>query len=257
MKKIGQATIWILLAIILVATMLIFFFFNRAPRIEVPYGEEGTYDVESFITQCVREHVDDVVDIILPQGGFVNPENSVFFDETNIEYLCENIGFYEPCINQHPMLLNEMKLEIENYIEPRVKDCLDIMEDEFQKRGAEVIFADSKEPEVEVDFGEDRVFLDVKKKMTITKEEDIRTFERFEIEIANPLYNLASIAIEIASQEATYCYFEYVGYSILYPRYKITKYTMSEPTKIYTIKDTKSGKMMNIAVRGCAIPPGF
>jgi hypothetical protein len=256
MKR-GQATIWIILAIILVATILIFFFFESGPGIDVPFGEEGTYDVESFMKQCVREHVDDVVEIMLPRGGFVNPGNSVYFDETNIEYLCQNIGFYEPCINQHPMLLNEMKQEIDDYLEPKLDECLEIMTDEFQKRGTEVIFADSSDPEVEVSFGNDRIFLEIEKKMTVAKGEDVRTFERFNIEITSPVYNLANIAVEIASQEATYCYFEYVGYSILYPRYKIKKYAMSIPTKIYTIEDSRSGEIMNIAVRGCAIPPGF
>ena len=37
----------------------------------------------------------------------------------------------------------------------------------------------------------------------------------------------------------------------------IKPFTMSEPTTIYQITDTKSGKFMNIAIRSCAIPPGF
>ena len=63
--------------------------------------------------------------------------------------------------------------------------------------------------------------------------------------------------MEISNQEAKYCYFEYVGYMLLYPKMDIEKFAMSDSTKIYTLKDKKSDKEMNIAIRSCAIPPGI
>jgi len=60
----------------------------------------------------------------------------------------------------------------------------------------------------------------------------------------------------IAGYEARYCYFDYAGYSLNYPRYKVTAHEMSEPTTIYMINDTDTGKYLMTAVRGCAIPPG-
>ena len=71
------------------------------------------------------------------------------------------------------------------------------------------------------------------------------------------MYDLASVANEIASQEAKFCYFEYVGFNILYNDFDIRKDTLSDSTKIYTIKHKKTAAEMNIAVRGCAIPAGF
>jgi hypothetical protein len=256
-KKRGQVAIWVILGIILLASILLFFFLRGGPGIDKYPTVDDVFDVETYLSQCVRENVDEVVDIMLPQGGFVAPENYVYFDNTNIEYLCENIGFYEPCISQHPMLLNEMEQEIKSYVEPRVNDCLAQMGGAFEDRGADVVFADSLDPRIEVDLGDDKISLIVEKKMTISKEGEVRTFDKFNAVVKSPAFNLASIASEIAAQEAVYCYFEFVGYSILYPRYKVTKFAMSEPTEIYTIEDGQSGKKMNIAIRGCAIPPGF
>jgi hypothetical protein len=34
-------------------------------------------------------------------------------------------------------------------------------------------------------------------------------------------------------------------------------FTLSDSTKIYTIKDKETGKEFNIATRGCAIPAGI
>ena len=82
-------------------------------------------------------------------------------------------------------------------------------------------------------------------------------FSSFATALKNPLYDIAYVANEIASQEAKFCYFEYVGFNILYNKFDIKKYTLSDSTKIYTIKDKQSGEEMNIAVRGCAIPAGF
>ena len=93
--------------------------------------------------------------------------------------------------------------------------------------------------------------------MTIKNNEETRDFEKFDFQFSSPIFNLANIAIEIADQEAKYCYFEYVGYSIIYPRYQISLFTMSDSTRIYTIKDTKTKKEMNIAIRGCALPQGL
>ncbi|HLC52957.1 MAG TPA: hypothetical protein VJK03_00280, partial [Candidatus Nanoarchaeia archaeon] len=64
------------------------------------------------------------------------------------------------------------------------------------------------------------------------------------------------VAIEISSQEAKYCYFEYVGYMILHPEFDIQKTALSDSTKIYTIKDIRTEEVMRIATRSCAIPPG-
>lgn len=257
--KRGQITLWVIIAVVMVATIILFFMLGREPESGGPIVD-SSFDVESYLDVCTKNYVEEAVDIMLPQGGFINPGNSVFFNNTNIEYICKNIGNYEPCIQQHPMLMNEMKEEIRNYVLPQVNNCLGDMKREFERRGNVVSM--SGPTTLEVDFGPDRIFLTVGKRITIEKEGEVRTFDELEIEIESPVHNLADVAMEIARQEAglseeTGCYFEFVGYSILHPRYKISKYVMSDPTKIYTIRDTKSEKEMNIAIRSCAIPPGF
>ena len=65
------------------------------------------------------------------------------------------------------------------------------------------------------------------------------------------------MAHEIVSQESQFCYFEYLGYMLLYPEYKIDKFRTSDETIIYTIDHKDSKEMFRFAVRGCVIPPGF
>lgn len=255
--KIAQITIWVILGVVIAASILLILLIRTKPELIRPNQGEETFDTQSYIEQCARQSVNEVTDIMIPQAGLLNLRNSIVFNNTRIEYLCDYIGYFEPCINQHPALMQEMKRDISSYATPKLDECFKNMKMEFEKKQAQVNFDDSSHPIVKIDLGKDRIFISVKKKITITKLGESNSFDELNFEVSSPLYNLASIAMEIADQEAKYCYFENVGYSIIYPRYNIGLFRMSESTKIYTIKDTKSGKSMYIAVRGCAIPHGL
>ncbi|MDO8656322.1 MAG: hypothetical protein Q7K45_03710, partial [Nanoarchaeota archaeon] len=85
-----------------------------------------------------------------------------------------------------------------------------------------------------------------------------RRFDNFVVEIKSPAYNLADVADTIgAYQQSVTCNVEYVGYGLTYPEVDIDTYAMSDSTEIYLIKDIKSGKVMNIAVRACATKRGL
>lgn len=256
MKR-GQITIWVILAIVLFATTLIVFFLIKDVKIDKPYETDSVFDLESILNRCAEMAVNEAVDLMLPHGGFINPENTVFFNNTHIAYLCVNNIYYDPCILQHPALLNEIKQEIKNYVTPIIEGCFEDIEREFESSGAVVDFIGGLN--VDVDLGKDRVFLDIQQKTNVRKSGESRIFENINIEITNPIYNLATLGMEIASQESSYCYFEFIGYNALYPRYKIRPDVITIDLKsvtIYSITDTKSGKIMNIAISSCSIPPG-
>ena len=124
----GQIAIWVIIAVMLVATIAIFFLIAR--KAVSPSGSfSDEQSPKAYIERCARDAIDEAVGIMLPQGGFVNPTNFIKKDEIKISYLCRNSGNYLHCINQHPMYLNEMKLEIKNYIRPKVEKCfLDLKE---------------------------------------------------------------------------------------------------------------------------------
>ncbi|MFH1290617.1 MAG: hypothetical protein ABIH92_04365 [Nanoarchaeota archaeon] len=251
----GQVTIWIILGIFLVAAMILFFMLGDKPEINVPPEEDLVFDMQGYLDICTQDSVEEVVDLVLLQGGFVDPVNYVDFNDGKVEYICENIGFYDPCIQQHPMLLQEIKEEIRKNVVTKVGRCFSDFEKEVRDRGGRIDSSIAL-PEVAINLGEDRLWVNIKKEVVISLGDETRQFKEFDFDLRSPVYNLAMIAMEIAAQEAEYCYFEYVGYHVLYPRYEIKPYFMSDPTVIYTIIDTKSEKSMNIAIRSCAIPAG-
>ncbi len=256
MNRRAQVAIWVILAIVLVASIILFFTLSGERDIAdiLEPGGVDSINTPSFMQTCTEEYVLEAVDIMLPHGGFVVPENTIWFNNSDVEYLCENIGFYEPCVNQHPLYIRELEEEIRSYIFPKVGECFNELEDEIEKRGGEVEFGNLV---IDVNLGMDRIFVTLDRDVEIEKKDTVRTYESFEVVVESPLYNLAVIAVEIAAQEAQYCYFENVGYGVYYPRYKVGKYAMSAPTKIYTIHDRNTGKEMMIAIRSCAMPAGI
>ncbi len=251
-NKRGQMAIWVIVAMAIVISIVLFFFLRGDIKPET--SERVEENPSGFISNCVKENANNAADIILPQGGFANPKHSKHYNGINISYLCYNAGNYNPCINEHPILINEIKDEIKNYIAPRIEQCFEIYKFEMEKRNAIVELGVMN---LELKLAPDRIFVDIEREVDIKSKEESFSYDKFDIEIISPLYDLARVAMEIASQEAEYCYFEYVGYMILYPKYRIQRDILSDSTEIYTIIDKNSAKEMNIAIRSCVIPPGL
>ena len=250
-NKKGQVAIFVIIATVIVASILLFFFLRRAP---VGVGEASS-NPEQYIEQCVGPSINEVVDIILPQGGFRVPTSYVIYDRTiRVEYLCKNDDLRSNCINIHPMFISEISEEIKSYISPIVVSCFESLESELEKRQASVEMDNATNISVLMTLG--KVFVTIDKKVKITEKENTRTFEKFEFDVASPIYNLASVAIDVANEERLNCYFEDFGYMERDTNVRVTRQWMSGSTSsVYTIKDEESGKIMNIAIRSCALTP--
>lgn len=250
MNNKGQVAIWVILSLVLVGAILIFFIFEGIGDFGV--GEE--FGIEQYMHKCVRQAVDEALFIMLPQGGFLEPRNYKMYNDTKVEYLCESKGYYVPCMNKHPMLMNEMIDELRNYSEPRVMKCFENLEDEAGRRGIDLEMGD--DTNITISLVPRRVMVDMQREITVRERESEVVIDSIRTEVLSPIYDLAGVAVNIANHEAKYCYFEYVGYMMLDKSVFITKFMMSDSTSIYTIRDKQSGEKMSIAIKGCAIPPG-
>lgn len=249
-NKKGQIAIFFIVALVIVAIVALFFFIQRKGIIEQPQE----FNPKSYISLCAEKVVESTVDKMIPTGGFIEPPNYKLYKDIKVPYLCENRNFYLPCINQHPVILEEYKKQIVNYTKPGIERCFVDLKDEIESRRGSVTYSPLN---MEVDLGDNVIHVKLNKKMTLTQNDNTITIDNFDVDIMNPLYDMALVAMDITAGEAKNCNFEYTEYMILHKRWNIQKFAMSDSTKIYTIKDTESGKDMYIAVRSCAIPAGF
>jgi hypothetical protein len=246
-NKKAQVAIFFIVALVIVAIVALFFFIQRRGIIEQPQE----FNPKSYIGLCAEKIVESVVDKMLPTGGLIEPSNFRFYKDIKVPYFCQNINNYDPCINQHPMILEEYRKQILNYTKPGIEKCFLDLKEEIESRKSSVEYGSLN---MSVELGDNTISIKLNKKTTITQGKDSVTVDNFDVDINNPLYDMALVAMDITSGEARNCNFEYTTYMILHKRWDISKFALSDSTKIYTIKDIPSGKEMYIAERGCVMP---
>jgi len=246
-NKKAQVTIFIILGLLFIVIITILFLLFRGAEISISTADEE--NPLQYIDSCVEDAVEEAVEILMKQGGYLEPTNYKLYGDEKLSYLCYTRNYYEKCINQGPMLVEHLEKEITFYIKPKVEGCFAELKTGLEKRNYEVIMGDS---ELDTDMATGQIFVDINKSFKMIKDNNVDEFKKFEIEVNYPLYNLAIVALEVVNQEARFCSFEYLGYMIFYPDYDIRKFTTWDDVKIYTLRDLQSGKEFKFAIRSCA-----
>ncbi len=246
-KKQAQVAIFVIIAILIVAALLLFFLLRR------PTTDQQSSNPEGYIRECIKDATQDAVSIILENGGDIEPELTIMYGGKNFTYLCYNQGYYKPCINQRPMLIEHIEQEITEYIEPIISDCFSSLRQEFGDRDYQISMG---KMEIKTELQPKRVVVNVERELTVSKGGEIKNFKNFEVSFVTPLYELSEIAMEIVNQEAEYCNFENLGFMIIYPEYGIRKENV-EGSLIYTVKELQTEDEFKFAVRGCVMPVGL
>ena len=228
------------------------FFITRVTKPTIDTGRE--FEPEGFIETCTKDAVNGVLDKMIPQGGKVVPLDYATYNDIKVTYLCKNINYYEPCVNQYPSFLKFLKQELKDNIQGKVIACFNTLEAELRNRNYEVTRGNVF---VALELKPEIIEVKTTTQLTLKKNNVVQRFTSFSTIVRSPLYDLGHVAQEIVSQEARFCYFSNDGFSILYPEFDVKRNTLSEGTKIYSIEHTETEEVMNIAIRGCAIPQGF
>ena len=251
--KKAQVAVFVIFAIVIVSLVIVYFlFFQKQGTSIISTGE---FNAQEYVSQCVRDRLSEGIDKSLPQGGIFNPKDYRQYQGKKIPYLCKNINYYDACINQYPRYLVTLQQELEKYLEPRVSGCFDSLKAELEKRKYSV--NDNNDKDFEVVLEPDFVEVKMERKISFTKDASSVSLDDFATKLRSPLYDLSLVAQNVVNQEARFCYFETAGFNLLYPKTDVRRATLSDYTRIYSIKDKTSGKQLNIAIRGCAIPAGF
>lgn len=269
----GQATVYIIIALVLVAVILLVLVLVKYKGMGILTPKPKTPIPSEYIEQCARDSAQNAIDIMLPQGGYINPKDPPkpyrTYDNKDIAYLCYYNEFYNRCINQEPNYFYHLEEEIKSFMIPKMKDCIYNLTESYRKAGYEVRNEETSDLKIDVNIKPKKIELKIEKKLEISKGNDTRVFEKTQTFFNSPIYDMARTAIWIVNGEAQFCYFEVQGYSLLPLFYAITvdRIILGENpaagdvegttgTKIYKIKERASGKTLYIATRSCITPPG-
>ena len=248
--KQGQISIFVILAIIIIVAGLLIFFI-KPDLIGINSSQEN---VDSYITQCMEDAAKEIIPNISKQGGFASPENYILYGGEKIGYTCYNVNFYQTCVMQTPQITGFIASQIEDYVSPRLEACYNQIKNNMEKKGYSVVMGNIS---FDVNLFPGKVELNAQRELSITKNDEHYSYDEFEIQIVEPLYDFSQIALDISNQEAKFCNFEYLGYMLLYPRWSIEKDDVNGLAKVYTIKEKNTGKYFRLAIRSCALPAGM
>lgn len=254
-SKRSQVTAFIIIGIVIVAGVVFYFLMinKKVPVITQP----SITSPETYIDKCAKDAAIEAIDIMLPQGGYINPQHYKLFENNKVQYLCYTNLFYRTCVNQEPLYTKHLQDEITNYIFEKVNRCFSELETGLKEESYGIEMSQMK---IDTELGTGYARINIDRKFTMTKQGETRKIEKFSSVFNSPLYRLGIVGQEISNEEAKFCYFEYVGFNLLYPEFKITKKNVGsglDASKIYVIEDKNTGKKLNIAVRSCAVPPAF
>ena len=255
----GQITIFVIIGILIVAMILFFMFFRGGISLNLGGGKPEE-NPTAYLKSCIEPSIKDATKTLASQGGNIKNNLSIQFkfnDEksaTNLNYLCYNLNYYLPCINQEPMLIKHLKEQIESNTSIVVKQCVDDLKNSLEKRGYDVELNYRK---FGVTLLPKKIDVDIDAKMSYSKSGETSSINGFKFSTPTRFYDLAIVVQEITSQEARFCNFEQQGFALFYPEFEIDKFRTGKGDIIYSVTDKKTNEKFRFAVRGCVIPPGF
>ncbi len=252
LNRSGQIAIFVIIGILFVAAIAFLFFVDRKPTLQT--RGQNFDNPESFIDNCIKTEAEESIDKIMTHGGFPDSTDNILYKGKEIAYLCKNINPYQPCVNQHPLYLQEIETEIKNEVSDKFSQCFSLLEQELIGRN---YLIDAGPLSLDVQAKPKITQFSVGKRFILSKDGDTKAYEKFDVFVSSPLYEIALVVHEIISQETKWCYFSNDGFMLTYNDFDIVLDRLGDSTKIYTVEHKHTGKKMTFAVRGCAIPRGF
>lgn len=249
-SKHAQVTIFIIVAVAIVAVGILIFLLSPQLRTSLGFAEENPPE---FIQNCIEKKIENSVNKLSLQGGSLTPEHYIMYDNEKIEYLCYTTEYYKTCVMQQPMLKEHIESEIKEEIEEEIKKCFDDLEESYMKKG---YIVNLKRGATDVELLPEKIVTEFNYPLTLTKG-DSKNYNSFRVVVDNNLYELVSVANSILNWEARYGDAETTVYMNYYHDLKVEKKKQSEGSTVYILTDRNTGDKFQFASRSVAWPPGY
>lgn len=249
MNKRGQMAIFIIIAFVIIGVILAIYYYPSIKPAITPEAQPLQY-----LKDCIEPDVQNAINLLASQGGYENPMGAINYNGVNVKYLCYVSGYYQTCMIQQPLLITHFSNEINRMLTAKINSCAQSMKEYYTGRGYSVTMGQINSSVVLMP-GKARV--EYLTPMTLTKEQDVRKFEKFNVEVDSSIYDLLSIATSIIDYEATYGDSETTTYMTYYPDLKIEKIKLEDGVKIYKLTDVVREESFTFATRSLVWPPGY
>lgn len=247
-NKEGQVAIFVIVAVVIVAIVLGVLIY---PKLNVQFGEAFT--PQKYLKSCIEPELRPVLEKASAQGGYLNPDGFILYNDTKVKYLCYTSENYKTCVVQEPALVSQVEKEIYNAIQPKINGCFDNLKKEYERRGYSV---SASKIDSSLDIISGKINLRVNAPMTVTKDVS-QTFKGFDVTLDSQIYDLLITATSIVDFESNYGDSDTKLYMQYYPNLRIEKTKLSDGTKIYKLTNVVSDERFTFASKSLSWPPGY
>lgn len=217
MKNKGQVTIFIILAIFLVAIVaLALIFWDDLFKKDFPSNINPVYNT---FKDCLEQDLLLGINVLESQGGYIYlptyEEGSEYMPfSSQLDFLGNPIPYwYYVSGNNIPRTqvpsIEDMENELERFIESESRDCF------FEDYYNEGYSIDMDEPEADILIKDKEVILDLKMDFTVSKDEEIYTAKKHEIKVDSELGSLYDTALKVYQKEQQESFLEEYGIDVL------------------------------------------
>jgi len=248
-NKRGQVAIFVIVAVIIIALVLLFYFVIRP---NVSYLR-ATEDPKKYIESCIKEDAKNALELLEKQGGSLEPENYILYDDNRVDYLCYINAYYKPCLNQKPFLKKSIEDELEKYLKPKLQQCIDAYKLQLEKKG---YFVKAGKLDITLEIIPTGVSFEINQPLTIVKEAST-AYEKFSYEIDSSIYDLIMLSSSIINWEARYGDSSNQAYMLYYPNFKVEKYKQGDGSTVYVVTDRLINEKFVFASRSMVWPAGY
>lgn len=251
--KKAQLTMFIILAILIVALALFFLLFW--PKIKPTFDPESD-NPYTYIQECIEEELEERVETITSNGGDyeLNPGISLFHQGEYIKFLCYVEEYNELCHRQVIFLIPYIEREILESIEQEEALCFESLRNNYRTKGYDV---ELLEGERTFNIGPELIELNFNKSMTITRGNNIQKFDNFYWRKNSKLYDILTVSNNILDWEENMGDSLPEAYMIDDPFLRVEKRLKENDNKLYFVSHRETGEEFRFASRSLAAPPGI
>jgi len=248
MEKRGQATLFIILGIVLVVLVVLYFVGVQTdiipPLLTAGDASSELGAVDEHVRGCLESIGGQYVTLIGAQGGYLSPAPDTYrlYNDTTVSYLCWNQVNLVTCTNRL-LTVPHMEEELTDAIGEGLETCLNVYDFSDDIEAAE-------DWELTVEVQRDSVDLSLYYPVTITKGDDVASQDSFSENINVPLGELYDVSQDVVNGHAVLGDFEQLVYMLSkLGRYTIYKYK-PYPDVLYQLKLREGTYVFQFAIQG-------
>ncbi|QQG38456.1 MAG: hypothetical protein HYS32_02505 [Candidatus Woesearchaeota archaeon] len=252
MQKRGQATIFIIVGLVILVVIGLMFFFQGDILRKQLSPEDARKLINSQLTP-IEEHVEGCIEKVTPdgikrlalQGGSLSPISYATYNGTKVQFLCYKEPGVSTCI-QKPLTRAQMEKEISNYVEFQIKTCLDLRK--FERNRNYDLTTGTLSASTKIDDNNIQVSLDFP--VTLSRDQVKTTFNEFSSIFRVPLGKLHDLSIDIINSEIEFAEFNNIGYMVQNKGEIIVERHTPYPHEVYTLYPRDGSIVFQFAIEG-------